>query len=453
MRVTNQILFQQAQAAIQKSNQRLAHLQEAVATGKRINHFGDDPIGAVHALDLRVFEASLDQYDKNINAGLPFLEQTDSVLGDVTEVLGRAKELALQFANDSNNAQDRAIGAAEIQQLFERMVGLANSQIEGRYLFGGFKNGSAPFSSTGAYLGDNGEIAMQTDASSTVITNLPGNKVFQGAGVPGGVGVLDILQDLKEVLEGDGSGATPLSLSLGVNLDATATTPGSPFPAGPDDTLANWQAGGNFSTSVTLFDSTGMAHDLQFVFRKTGAFTWDYRILAKRNELDASAPSSTDWRVVSSGTLAFNGGGAFDAAGSTINAIGPLAWVNGSASQTIAASNLSFAGSTQRSEPSAVLTLAQTNTVGFATEIGRLDAAIEHIAGLRAEVGARVNTANTAKESVGVLHMQTQIRRGAIEGADVYAIYSDFSRAMSAFQAALQSSARITQTSLLDFLR
>ncbi len=145
MRVTNQILFQQTQAAIQKSNQRLADLQEAVATGKRINHFGDDPIGAVRALDLRVFEASLDQYGKNINAGLPFLEQTDSVLGDVTEVLGRAKELALQFANDSNNAQDRAIGAAEIQQLFERMVGLANSQIEGRYLFGGFKNGSAPF--------------------------------------------------------------------------------------------------------------------------------------------------------------------------------------------------------------------------------------------------------------------------------------------------------------------
>jgi flagellin-like hook-associated protein FlgL len=82
-----------------------------------------------------------------------------------------------------------------------------------------------------------------------------------------------------------------------------------------------------------------------------------------------------------------------------------------------------------------------------------LDAAIEHLAGIRAEVGARINTANTAKESVGVLQMQTQIRRGEIEGADVYQIYADFSRAMSAFEAALQSSARITQISLLDFLR
>jgi flagellar hook-associated protein 3 FlgL len=127
--------------------------------------------------------------------------------------------------------------------------------------------------------------------------------------------------------------------------------------------------------------------------------------------------------------------------------------VDGAASQTIASTDLGFTGSTQLSAASTVLTLIQTNAEGFATEIGRLDVALEHIAGLRAEVGARVNTAQTAKESVGVLQMQTQTRRGEIEGADMYAIYSDFTRAMQTFEAALQSSARITQTSLLDFLR
>jgi flagellar hook-associated protein 3 FlgL len=176
MRVTNQILFQQTQAQIQKANQRIAHLQEAITTGKRINHFSDDPIGAVRALDLRVFEASLVQYDKNVNAGLPFLEQTDAVLGEVKEALDRAKELAIQLANDSNNAGDRQIGAIEVQQIFDRVVGLANSQVEGRYLFGGFKNGSAPFSASGAYLGDTGEIAIQTDAASSVILNEPGRQ-------------------------------------------------------------------------------------------------------------------------------------------------------------------------------------------------------------------------------------------------------------------------------------
>jgi flagellar hook-associated protein 3 FlgL len=204
---------------------------------------------------------------------------------------------------------------------------------------------------------------------------------------------------------------------------------------------------------VTLFDSLGTAHETQFLFRKTSATTWDYQVIAKRSELDVSAPSSTDWRQVSSGTLAFDGAGAFDAAGSTINAVGPLAWVNGAASQTIAAPNLGFSGSTQLAQSSAVLTLTQTNVESFSTQIGRLDGVLDHIASLRAEVGARINTAQTAKESVGVLQMQTQTRRGEIEGADMYQTYSDFSRAMQAFQAALQSSARITQTSLLDFLR
>lgn len=453
MRVTNQILFRQSQDGIQKTNQRLAQLQEAITTGKRINHFEDDPLGAVRAFDLRTFESSLDQYDKNINASLPFLEQSDDALGEVVEVIGRAKELALQMTNDSNNATDRKIAAAEVRQLYERMLGLANTQLEGRYIFGGFKNGSAPFSSTGAYSGDNGEIDVQTDAASSVTINLPGSKVFQAAGVAGGVGVLDVLRDLQAVLEGTTTTTTPLALNVGVNLDATAVTPGASFPAGPDDTLTNWEAGSNFSTSVMLTDSLGTSHEVKLLFRKTSATDWDYQAIAKRSELDASAPASTDWRSVGAGTLQFDGAGAFDVSGSTINAVGPFAWTNGAASQTIAATDLSFTGSTQLSEDSAVLTLTQTNIAGFATEIGRLDVALEHIVGLRAEVGARINTAQTAKESVGVLQMKTEIRRGEIEGADMYKIYSDFSRAVQTFEAALQSSARITQTSLLDFLR
>jgi flagellin-like hook-associated protein FlgL len=127
--------------------------------------------------------------------------------------------------------------------------------------------------------------------------------------------------------------------------------------------------------------------------------------------------------------------------------------VNGAASQTIAATDMSFTGSTQLTEPSAVLTLSQTNTAGFATEVGRLDEALEHIDSFRAEVGARLNAANTTKDGIGLLKIQTQSRRGQIEGADLFQLYSDFARAQQAFQAALQAAAQVTQNSLLDFLR
>jgi flagellar hook-associated protein 3 FlgL len=452
MRISTQMIFRQMQSGTQQAAQRVAHLQEAATTGKRINHFADDPINAVRALDLREAGDTLDQYGKNVDAALPVLQQNDATLGDVVNVIDRAKELALQMANGSMNAQDQAMAATELLQLYRQMMTLANTQVDGRYLFGGFKNGAAPFSATGVYLGDNGKIDSQTSASSSVTVNLLGNQLFQGAGVNAGVGVLDALKDLTTTLQGGGNPPV-LQLGLGVNLDPSAVTPAAAFPLGPDDTLANWQAGSNFSTSTMLFDSTGVGHEVQFLFRKTGAATWDYQVLAKRSELDPAAPASTDWRQASSGTLAFNVNGSFNAGGSTVNAIGPLAWVNGATSQTVAAPDLSFTGSTQLAGSSAMLSLQLANTGGFATQIGRLDAVLDHVEQFRTQVGVRINAAQAAKDSVGVLQMQTQTRRGEIEGADVVKIYSDFTSAMQAFSAALQSSARLTQTSLLDFLR
>jgi flagellar hook-associated protein 3 FlgL len=127
--------------------------------------------------------------------------------------------------------------------------------------------------------------------------------------------------------------------------------------------------------------------------------------------------------------------------------------VNGASSQAITATDLNFTGSTQLAESSAVLSLRQTNAAGFATEIGRLDAALDHLLSFRAEIGARLNTAKTTKEGIGLLQIQTQSRRGEIEGADAFQLYSEFAQAQQAFQAALQSAAQVTQLSLLDFLR
>src|SRR5215831_19968000 len=122
MRVSTQMIFQQMQTGAQQAAQRVAELQEAVTTGKRLNHFADDPINAVRVLDLREVSDTLDQYGKNMDAGLPFLQQNDSTLGDVVDVIDRAKELALQMSNGSMNAQDRAAAATEMQQLYEQMT-------------------------------------------------------------------------------------------------------------------------------------------------------------------------------------------------------------------------------------------------------------------------------------------------------------------------------------------
>ena len=122
MRVTSQSLSTQVIDGLQQAYQRVAQAQEVVTSGLRINHLSDDPIGATRALGLRGFEATLDQYKRNIDDSVPFLDQADSVLGNVTDGLNRAKEIALAMANDTNSPVDRQSAAAEVHQILLQIV-------------------------------------------------------------------------------------------------------------------------------------------------------------------------------------------------------------------------------------------------------------------------------------------------------------------------------------------
>jgi len=149
---------------------------------------------------------------------------------------------------------------------------------------------------------------------------------------------------------------TPTSIITStVNLDATATTPVPVFPVATGLPAA-WFAGANFSTVLTVFDSLGQGHDLTYLFRKTAANTWDYRVVANAAEVGGTAGNL---QQVSSGTLGFNANGSLNAGTTTINPIGAVAWANGASAQTITAANQNFLGTTQYAQASSVSVLNQ----------------------------------------------------------------------------------------------
>lgn len=203
MRVTNLGLTTFVSDNLHSAYRRVAAAQEQVTTGRRINRLSDDPVGAVRVFGLRNFTASLDQYDKNINKIFPFIKQADSVLGQAEESLFRAKELALASANDSQSAADRANTAKEIHELRQQLLNIANTKVDNRYIFAGFANDAAPFTDGGAsvaYNGDSGVLKIPTSSASTVELNVPGDVIFQGVGLTGGVDIFDVLSDLETAL-------------------------------------------------------------------------------------------------------------------------------------------------------------------------------------------------------------------------------------------------------------
>src|SRR5215467_7787303 len=148
-------------------------------------------------------------------------------------------------------------------------------------------------------------------------------------------------------------------IALQLNLDASSTPPPASFPSTLDASASAWTSASNFSSVTTIYDDQGNSHDLNFLFRKTAPDTWEYRVVAHRSELDSSAPASSDWREVASpGTLVFTPNGQLDTAASTLTDISGLTWTTGG-SQSIPAGSLSFAGSGQFAQPSALLASSQ----------------------------------------------------------------------------------------------
>ncbi len=219
MRISTDSMFNQVNEGLQQALRRLAAVQEQASSGKQINRLSDDPAGAVRILDLGGLEARIDRYKKNIDQALPFLEQTDTALAVVEELIGRAKELAIAMTNDTNTSIDRQNAAVEVGQLFSQLLSLANTKVGNQYLFAGFKNGSAPFAQEMGgvtYGGDNGQVFVQANSTTSIPINLVGSEVFQGLGAAGGVDLFDAFSKLEAALKAnDTAGAEGVQTQIG----------------------------------------------------------------------------------------------------------------------------------------------------------------------------------------------------------------------------------------------
>ncbi len=187
MRIADKMAFNQVNAGIQKNRSDLADLQNQASTQKRVNKPSDDPLAATRVLGARTNINADSQFIKNINQAKTFLEYSDQSLGEMTEVLTRAKELAIGQSTDAGaNAGSRAVTATEVSQLFNQTVQVGNRKFGDRFLFGGFKTTNPPFSDDGEYKGDNGEMRVAINKQSDVSLNIPGSRIFLGLGIRSG---------------------------------------------------------------------------------------------------------------------------------------------------------------------------------------------------------------------------------------------------------------------------
>ena len=144
MRVTNNMMANQVIFNVQRSLQRFLDLQNSMSSGRRINRPSDDPLGTVRDLNYRTELSKTGQYRKNVSLGQNWLTTYDGVLNDMGNLLSSAKEVAISMSNDTYDAEIRRLSANEIRSIFDQLVELSNTQLEGRHIFSGFKTKVSP---------------------------------------------------------------------------------------------------------------------------------------------------------------------------------------------------------------------------------------------------------------------------------------------------------------------
>ena len=183
-RVTNKMISDSALRGLQTNLSRNAKLQDQLSSGKLVSRPSDNPAAAVTAMQMRTQNRLDTQYLSNIGNAAGRLNTADSALQDISNLLNKAKQLAV-------NAQDAALPdasrdaiAAELRVIQKGVTDAFNTQWLGRPIFGGTAQGTVAVDPSGAYVGNDlpvtariaREVSLRIDVSGTAAgaDKLPG---------------------------------------------------------------------------------------------------------------------------------------------------------------------------------------------------------------------------------------------------------------------------------------
>ena len=229
MRITHGMLSDRLMADLRDRQVDLARTQREISTQRRIQRPSDDPLAARDAVLQRTTLEGVDAFRRGVGSATSRLDASDTALGELGDVLHRARELAVQGANGTLSQTDRNKIALELDQLAEAAKEALRVNIDGAELFSGTATTTLPYApGSDVYAGNAGVVAREVGPGVSVQVNVnAGDLLGSGQGAADGK-ILDTLRDIAGHLRG-GTAADLDALrggdlqALRVNTDAIGT--------------------------------------------------------------------------------------------------------------------------------------------------------------------------------------------------------------------------------------
>jgi len=153
-----------AQRSLSASGAELKTAMERLSSGKQINSASDDAAGFAIAERMTAQIRGLNMAAKNAGDGLSMLSTIENATNDITDMLQRVRELAVQAVNDTNSSEDRGYLQTEVTQLVAEIDRVAtDTQYNGRNVFVDFIGSGSGESAVAG-----GKIQVGTEANQTI---------------------------------------------------------------------------------------------------------------------------------------------------------------------------------------------------------------------------------------------------------------------------------------------
>lgn len=407
MRISTGQLYDRSIQSVLDNQADLSDIQRQLSSGKKLLRPSDDPVGAAQVIRLTEEIDLIAQYNKNSNLLTNSLEQEETVLSSINNAIDRARVLMLQSGNGIVSAIDRKAIATEVGQIRDQIFDLMNSRNPvGEYIFAGFQSASPAFSfdasSSGNkynFEGDSGENRIQVSDTVSLQVNNSGQSVFE-----------DVFARLKTTITGS-VGATSSSLDI---------------------------------QGQSAFDQ----------FHKNNFDA----VNAANNEFQVTILSATQAQITNVGTGAvidtvdFSSGSAFLFKGLEFNIAGTAGdtvnfQLENPEKKNIAETLNDFVNALNNED------IADGDfDEALSDALIGTDNSLTSLASAISEIGGRANVADSVLASNLDLEIANKSARSNIEEVDYAEAVSELSRQETALQAAQATFARVTGTSLFDFI-
>ncbi|MBL1243888.1 MAG: flagellar biosynthesis protein FlgL [Sulfurimonas sp.] len=181
MRVTQSMYYNDIFATNNsKLNKQLFDVNKQIASGLKIQYASDDVRTFTETMRLDNELATIAQTKKSIESGYKVSNQTDVTMNEFTDSMNRMRTLLVQASNDTNDSTSRDAISAELRGIEKNLISLANTSINGQFLFSGSAIDIKPIADDGTYKGNSFSMNAFLGSDNQQKYNITGSELFLG---------------------------------------------------------------------------------------------------------------------------------------------------------------------------------------------------------------------------------------------------------------------------------